>query len=172
MSEEKNNSNAEILQKTSSAIEKSNVGVRSRSISDVFINRPVMTVLLALAAAFFGIYSYMAMPVNDLPGVDYPVIQVSVSYPGADPTIMGSNVASPLEQQFMQIPGIEMITSRNSFGSSSIILQFSLSKNIDAAALTCRARFSAPWEICLQTCLRLRLLLRTIRTICPFILYP
>lgn len=134
MSEEKNNSNAEILQKTSSAIEKSNVGVRSRSISDVFINRPVMTVLLALAAAFFGIYSYTAMPVNDLPGVDYPVIQVSVSYPGADPTIMGSNVASPLEQQFMQIPGIEMITSRNSFGSSSIILQFSLSKNIDAAA--------------------------------------
>lgn len=104
------------------------------SISDIFINRPVMTVLLSIAAMFFGIFGYMKMPVNDLPGVDYPVIQVTVSYPGADPSIMAANVASPLEQQFMQIPGIEMITSRNSFGASSIVLQFSLSKNISAAA--------------------------------------
>ncbi|MDA6840075.1 efflux RND transporter permease subunit, partial [Escherichia coli] len=80
------------------------------------------------------IFGYMKMPVNDLPGVDYPVIQVTVSYPGADPSIMAANVASPLEQQFMQIPGIEMITSRNSFGASSIVLQFSLSKDISAAA--------------------------------------
>lgn len=105
-----------------------------KSISDLFINRPVMTVLLSVAAAFFGIFCYKQMPVNALPGVDYPVIQVSVSYPGADPTIMGANIASPLEQQFMQIPGIEMITSRNSMGSTSIVLQFALSKNIDAAA--------------------------------------
>ncbi len=107
---------------------------RTSSISDMFIDRPVMTVLLSIAAALFGIFAYKAMPVNDLPGVDYPVIQVSVSYPGADPTIMGANVASPLEQQFMQIPGIEMITSRNSMGATSIILQFSLSKSIDSAA--------------------------------------
>lgn len=105
-----------------------------KSISDLFINRPVMTVLLSVAAAFFGVFCYKQMPVNALPGVDYPVIQVSVSYPGADPTIMGANIASPLEQQFMQIPGIEMITSRNSMGSTSIVLQFTLSKNIDAAA--------------------------------------
>lgn len=105
-----------------------------KSISDLFINRPVMTVLLSVAAAFFGIFCYKQMPVNALPDVDYPVIQVSVSYPGADPTIMGANIASPLEQQFMQIPGIEMITSRNSMGSTSIVLQFALSKNIDAAA--------------------------------------
>ena len=105
-----------------------------KSISDLFINRPVMTVLLSVAAAFFGIFCYKQMPVNALPGVDYPVIQVSVSYPGADPTIMGANIASPLEQQFMQIPGIEMITSRNSMGATSIVLQFALSKNIDAAA--------------------------------------
>lgn len=105
-----------------------------KSISDLFINRPVMTVLLSVAAAFFGLFCYKQMPVNALPGVDYPVIQVSVSYPGADPTIMGANIASPLEQQFMQIPGIEMITSRNSMGSTSIVLQFALSKNIDAAA--------------------------------------
>ena len=109
-------------------------GAGGRSISDMFINRPVMTVLLAVAAAFFGVFCYKQMPVNDLPGVDYPVIQVSVNYPGADPTIMGANIASPLEQQFMQIPGIEMITSRNSMGASSIILQFSLNKDIDAAA--------------------------------------
>ena len=94
-----------------------------KSISDLFINRPVMTVLLSVAAAFFGIFCYKQMPVNALPGVDYPVIQVSVSYPGADPTIMGANIASPLEQQFMQIPGIEMITSRNSMGSTSILMQ-------------------------------------------------
>ncbi len=120
--------------KTSNGNESGSIGEGSRSISDIFINRPVMTILLSLAAAFFGIYAYMSMPVNDLPGVDYPVIQVRASYPGADPTIMASNIASPLEQQFMQIPGIEMITSRNNFGSSSIILQFSLSKSIDAAA--------------------------------------
>lgn len=104
------------------------------SISDVFIKRPVMTILLALSALLFGLYSYKAMPVNDLPGVDYPVIQVSASYPGADPSIMAANVASPLEQQFMQIPGIEMVTSANSFGSSRLVLQFALSKSIDAAA--------------------------------------
>ncbi len=108
--------------------------MKKASLSDIFIKRPVMTVLLSLAAAFFGIYAYQAMPVNDLPGVDYPVIQVNVSYPGADPTIMGASVASPLEQQFMQISGIEMITSRNSFGASQLILQFALSKSLESAA--------------------------------------
>ena len=111
-----------------------NKQIKGTSISDVFINRPVMTVLLALAAMFFGVFSYRSMPVNDLPGVDYPVIQVGVSYPGADPSIMAANIASPLEQQFMQIPGIEMVTSRNSFGATSLVLQFSLNKNISAAA--------------------------------------
>ncbi len=104
------------------------------SVSDIFIKRPVMTMLLALSALLFGIYSYKAMPVNDLPGVDYPVIQVNVSYPGADPSIMAANCASPLEQQFMQIQGIEMITSTNSFGSTQVVLQFNLQKSIDAAA--------------------------------------
>lgn len=105
-----------------------------KSVSDIFIKRPVMTMLLALSALLFGIYSYKALPVNDLPGVDYPVIQVIASYPGANPTIMATNIASPLEQQFMQIPGIEMITSNNSFGATKIVLQFNLSKSIDAAA--------------------------------------
>ena len=105
-----------------------------QSISSLFINRPVMTVLMSLAALIFGVFTYKSMPVNDLPGVDYPVIQVTVSYPGADPTIMGANVASPLEQQFMQIPGIELVTSCNSFGATQVVLQFSMNKSIDAAA--------------------------------------
>ncbi|MDY6069455.1 MAG: efflux RND transporter permease subunit [Opitutales bacterium] len=105
-----------------------------QSISSLFINRPVMTVLMSLAALVFGVFTYKSMPVNDLPGVDYPVIQVTVSYPGADPTIMGANVASPLEQQFMQIPGIELVTSCNSFGATQVVLQFSMNKSIDAAA--------------------------------------
>ncbi|MEO0794437.1 MAG: efflux RND transporter permease subunit [Verrucomicrobiota bacterium] len=104
------------------------------SLSDPFVKRPVMTLLLALSVAAFGVWSYLTLPVSDLPNVDYPVIQVQASYPGASPQIMASNVASPLEQQFLQIQGIELITSQNTQGSSTIVLQFDLSKSIDAAA--------------------------------------
>ncbi|WP_309400771.1 efflux RND transporter permease subunit [Cerasicoccus maritimus] len=104
------------------------------SLSAPFIKRPVMTLLLALSAALFGIWSYLTLPVSDLPNVDYPVIQVQVSYPGASPEIMAANVASPLEQQFLQIQGIELITSSNTQGNSNLVLQFDLSKSIDAAA--------------------------------------
>ena len=93
-----------------------------------------MTLLLALSALLFGVWSYTQLPVSDLPNVDYPVIQVTVSYPGATPDIMAANVASPLEQQFLQIDGIEIITSSNTQGNSNIVLQFGLEKNIDAAA--------------------------------------
>ncbi len=108
--------------------------IQSGSISDIFIKRPVMTILLALTALLFGVYSFTRMPVNDLPGVNYPVIQVNVSYPGANPTIMGSNIASPLEQQFMQISGLDLVTSKNTFGYTQIILQFSMDKSIESAA--------------------------------------
>lgn len=104
------------------------------SLSEPFVKRPVMTLLLALSAAMFGVWSYLTLPVSDLPNVDYPVIQVSVSYPGASPNTMASNVASPLEQQFLQIQGVELITSSNTQGNTSIVLQFDLSKSIDAAA--------------------------------------
>ncbi len=104
------------------------------SISDPYVKRPVMTLLLSLSAVLFGVWSYTQLPVSDLPNVDYPVIQVSASYPGATPDIMAANVASPLEQQFLQIDGIEIITSSNTQGNSSIVLQFSLEKSIDAAA--------------------------------------
>ncbi len=114
-----------------------------KSISEPFINRPVMTILLYLAVAAFGIYSYVSMPVSDLPTVDYPIIRVTCSYPGASPDVMAHNVASPLEQQFLKIPGIELVASNNSVGFSSITLQFQLDKSIDGAAADVQAAISA-----------------------------
>jgi HAE1 family hydrophobic/amphiphilic exporter-1 len=114
-----------------------------KSISEPFINRPVMTMLVYLAIAAFGVYSYLAMPVSDLPTVDYPIIKVSVSYPGASPEVMAHNVASPLEQQFLQIPGIELVASNNSLGNSQITLQFSLDKSIDAVASDVQSAIAA-----------------------------
>ncbi len=93
-----------------------------------------MTTLLTVSAIVFGVIAYRMLPVNDLPAVDYPVIQVQVSYPGASPTTMANNVATPLERQFMQIPGVDTITSKSSQGNCNITLQFVLSKSIDAAA--------------------------------------
>src|SRR5262247_1580927 len=102
--------------------------------SEPFIRRPVMTVVLTGSVILFGVLSYWRLPVNDLPAVDYPVIQVQVSYPGASPDTMANNIATPLERQFMQINGLELITSRNTQGNTSLTLQFSLDKDIDAAA--------------------------------------
>ncbi len=104
------------------------------NLSEPFIRRPVMTALLTLSAILFGVLAYHQLPVNDLPAVDYPVIQVQVSYPGATPETMANNVATPLERQFMQIPGLEIVTSNSSQGNSSFTLQFDLNKSIDAAA--------------------------------------
>jgi HAE1 family hydrophobic/amphiphilic exporter-1 len=104
------------------------------NLSLLFIRRPVMTALLTLSVILFGIAAYRSLPVNDLPVVDYPVIQASVSYPGATPDTMANNVATPLERQFMQIPGLELVTSSSTQGTTSFTLQFSLNKSIDAAA--------------------------------------
>src|SRR5438046_7593666 len=98
-----------------------------------------MTVVLTVSAILFGVLAYTQLPVNDLPVVDYPVIQVQVSYPGATPETMANNVATPLERQFMQIPGLEMVTSNNGQGHSSFVLQFSLSKSLDGAATDVQA---------------------------------
>ena len=105
-----------------------------KNLSEPFIRRPVMTAVLTISAILFGVLAYMNLPVNDLPAVDYPVIQVQVGYPGATPETMANNVATPLERQFMQIPGLEIVTSSNSQGNSSFTLQFNLNKSIDAAA--------------------------------------
>ena len=112
------------------------------NLSEPFIRRPVMTVLLTLGAILFGVLAYRAMPVSDLPNVDYPVIQVQVAYPGATPETMANNVATPLERQFMQIAGLELVTSNSAQGFSSLTLQFDLSKNIDAAATDVQAAIS------------------------------
>src|SRR5881398_2945090 len=106
----------------------------SSGLSRPFIQRPVMTMLLTVSVLVFGILSYNQLAVNDLPAVDYPVISVSASYPGADPVTMANTIATPLEKQFTQIPGISLITSSSSQGNTSITIQFDLSKSIDAAA--------------------------------------
>jgi hydrophobic/amphiphilic exporter-1 (mainly G- bacteria), HAE1 family len=93
-----------------------------------------MTILLTVTIILFGVIAYRSLPVNDLPAVDYPVITVSVGYPGASPETMANNVATPLERQFMQIPGIDLITSKSTQGMCSLTLQFNLSKSLDAAA--------------------------------------
>lgn len=93
-----------------------------------------MTAVLTLSVVLFGILSYRQLPVNDLPPVDYPVIQVQVGYPGASPDTIANNIATPLERQFMQINGLEVVTSSSKQGVATFTLQFALEKNIDAAA--------------------------------------
>jgi HAE1 family hydrophobic/amphiphilic exporter-1 len=104
------------------------------NLSEPFIRRPVMTAVLTLSVILFGLLSYTQLPVNDLPAVDYPVIQVQVGYPGASPETIANNIATPLERQFMQINGLEVVTSTSNQGVASFTLQFALDKNIDAAA--------------------------------------
>ena len=106
----------------------------SSGLSRPFIQRPVMTMLLTVSIVVFGILTYRQLAVNDLPAVDYPVIQVSCSYPGANPTTMANTIATPLEKQFTQIPGLTLTTSSSTQGNTSITLQFELSKSIGDAA--------------------------------------
>jgi HAE1 family hydrophobic/amphiphilic exporter-1 len=111
----------------------------SSGLSRPFIQRPVMTMLLTASIIVFGVLTYNQLAVNDLPAVDYPVIQVNASYPGANPETMANTIATPLEKQFTQIPGLELSTSTSSQGTTAIILQFDLSKSIDAAATDVQA---------------------------------
>src|SRR5437763_16772178 len=106
----------------------------SSGLSRPFIERPVMTMLLTASLIVFGILTFKQLAVNDLPAVDYPVISVSANYPGANPETMANTIATPLEKQFTQIPGISLITSNSSQGNTNITIQFDLSKSIDAAA--------------------------------------
>jgi HAE1 family hydrophobic/amphiphilic exporter-1 len=103
-------------------------------LSEIFIKRPVMTMLLVIAVILAGVFSYIKLPVSDLPVVDYPVINVRAGYPGMDPQMVAANIASPLEKEFMQISGIDQVTSTSMQGMASITLQFNLNKGIDSAA--------------------------------------
>ncbi len=109
------------------------------NLSEPFIKRPVMTLLLTVTIVIFGTLAYRQLPVNDLPTVDFPVISVNVSYPGASPDTMAATCATPLERQFLQIPGVDIITSNSTQGSASIIIQFNLSKTVDSAATDVQA---------------------------------
>jgi HAE1 family hydrophobic/amphiphilic exporter-1 len=104
------------------------------NLSEPFIRRPVMTAVLTLSVMLFGVMCFLRLPVNDLPAVDYPVITVSAAYPGASPETVASAIATPLERQFMQINGLEIVTSKSVQGQASFTLQFNLDKSIDAAA--------------------------------------
>src|SRR5438552_6342874 len=115
------------------------VPVKGTGLSGPFIRRPVMTVLLTLSVIVAGIATYNKLAVNDLPAVDYPIIQVTCSYPGADPTTMANNIATPLEKQFLQIPGLDIITSTSTQSNTSLTLQFVLSKSITDAATDVQA---------------------------------
>ncbi len=104
------------------------------NLSEPFIRRPVMTAVLTLSVMLFGVMCFLRLPVNDLPAVDYPVIQVQAAYPGASPETVANAIATPLERQFMQINGLEVVTSKSTQGQASFTLQFNLDKSIDAAA--------------------------------------
>jgi len=108
----------------------------------LFIRRPVMTALVMIGILFFGAVSYTRLAVSDLPTVDFPTIQVNANLPGASPETMAAAVATPLEKQFSTIAGIDNMTSSSGLGSSSITIQFSLDRSIDAAAQDVQAAIS------------------------------
>jgi len=103
-------------------------------ISRIFIERPIMTALVMFAILLFGIVAFRSLPVAALPTVDYPNIQVNAELPGANPETMASSVATPLERQFATIAGVQSMSSQNTQGSTQITVQFTLARNIDAAA--------------------------------------
>ena len=113
------------------------------NISENFIRRPIATSLLMAAIALFGVISYRALPVSDLPQVDYPTLTVSASLPGANPDTMASAVATPLERQFTTIAGLDSMTSNSGQGSTSITLQFDLSRDIDGATVDVETAIAA-----------------------------
>src|SRR5580658_4253486 len=113
------------------------------SISAPFIRRPIGTSLLAAALLLSGILAFNFLPVASLPRVDFPVIQVGASLPGADPQTMASAVATPLERQFGRISAVNQMTSTSQLGATSITLQFDLNRNIDAAGRDVQAAINA-----------------------------
>ena len=111
--------------------------------TDLFIRRPVMTTLLMAGILVFGIMAYRLLPVSDLPNIDFPTIQVTASLPGASPDTMASAIATPLEKQFSTIAGIDSMTSTSALGTTQITMQFTLDRNIDAAAQDVQAAIAA-----------------------------
>jgi multidrug efflux pump len=113
------------------------------NVSEPFIHRPVATTLLTIAIAIAGAIAFEVLPVSPLPQVDFPTISVAASLPGASAEIMASSVATPLERQFGHIAGVTEMTSTSSLGTSSVTIQFDLSRNIDGAARDVEAAINA-----------------------------
>ncbi|HEX9136051.1 MAG TPA: efflux RND transporter permease subunit, partial [Nitrospirota bacterium] len=111
--------------------------------SEQFIRRPVATTLLTAGVVIAGIIAFRLLPVSPLPQVDFPTISVSAGLPGADPLTMATSVAAPLERQFGRIAGVTEMTSTSYRGTTSITLQFELSRNIDGAARDVQAAINA-----------------------------
>jgi HAE1 family hydrophobic/amphiphilic exporter-1 len=111
--------------------------------SELFIQRPITTTLIMAGIVLFGFIGYRALPVSDLPNVDYPTIQVTAELPGGSPETMASSVATPLERQFSTIAGLNTVSSTSTLGNTQITLQFDLSRNIDAAAQDVQTAISA-----------------------------
>src|ERR1700731_85986 len=109
------------------------------NISEGFIRRPIATSLLMAAIALFGLVAYRSLPVSDLPNVDFPTLLVTAQLPGASPETMGASVATPLENQFSMIAGLESMTSVNSLGSTNVTLEFDLNRSLDGAAVDVQA---------------------------------
>src|SRR5713226_3933471 len=101
------------------------------NISETFIRRPIATSLLMMAIVLFGMVAYRSLAVSDLPNVDFPTLLVTAALPGASPETMASAVATPLENQFSTIAGLESMTSVNSLGNSQITLEFDLNRSLD-----------------------------------------
>ena len=113
------------------------------NIAALFVRRPVMTLLVMIGILAFGIVAYRLLPVNALPNVDFPSIQVQAQLPGANPETMASAVAIPLEKQFSTIAGIDTMTSVSTNGQTTILLQFSLDRSIDGAAQDVQSAIAA-----------------------------
>ena len=113
------------------------------NISRIFIERPVMTTLLMAGLVIFGVFGYAALPVSELPNIDFPTLFVQANLPGADPETMASAVATPLENAFSTVPGVDSMTSTSGQGYTGITLQFKLDRNIDAAAQDVQAAISS-----------------------------
>ena len=112
-------------------------------LSAPFIKRPVATSLLSLALLLAGSVAYSLLPVASLPNVDFPVIGIGAGLPGASPETMASSVATPLERQFGRIAGVNQMTSTSTLGAASVVLQFDINRNIDAAARDVQAAINA-----------------------------
>src|ERR1700681_2521038 len=113
------------------------------NISAPVSRRPVGTSLLTVALLLSGALAYRMLPVAPLPQVEFPVISVSAGLPGASPETMASAVATPLERMFGRIAGVNQMTSRSQLGSTNVVLQFDLSRNVDAAARDVQAAINA-----------------------------